>query len=164
MPGRTLARCANCCTRCERRSYSEPNPKFRVERRAVCRPDQRRKQCFSPVDPSSVKALSRESKQSLNWPRPRPVGNSCDISIVWRTGLRENEMYWGHLLDEAFCLSTQFDLSPLSFACVPAWARPTETRSGPRLIRVSQNWPMPTSFGVIVLLTELLQAQIQIEV
>src|SRR5256884_3206221 len=33
MPGRTLARCANCCTRCERRSYSEPNPKFRVERR-----------------------------------------------------------------------------------------------------------------------------------
>src|SRR5436853_4345521 len=64
----TLARCANCCTRCERRSYSEPNPKFRVERRAVCRPDQRRKQCFSPVDPSSVKALSRESKQSLNWP------------------------------------------------------------------------------------------------
>src|SRR5437016_10938057 len=67
MPGRTLARCANCCTRCERRSYSEPNPKFRVERRAVCRPDQRRKQCFSPVDPSSVKALSRESKQSLNW-------------------------------------------------------------------------------------------------
>jgi hypothetical protein len=73
-------------------------------------------------------------------------------------------MYWGHLLDESFCLSTQFDLSPLSFACVPAWARPTETRSGPRLVRVSQNWRMPTSFGVIVLLTELLQAQIQIEV
>lgn len=27
---------------------------------------------FSPVDPSSVKALSRDSKQRLNWPRPRP--------------------------------------------------------------------------------------------
>jgi len=108
-------------------------------------------------------SLGNLSRVSIG-PQPRPVGNSCDISIVWRTGLRENEMYWGHLLDEAFCLSTQFDLSPLSFACVPAWARPTETRSGPRLIRVSQNWPMPTSFGVIVLLTELLQAQIQIEV
>lgn len=27
---------------------------------------------FSPVDPSSVKALSRESKRSLDWPQPRP--------------------------------------------------------------------------------------------
>jgi len=66
MPGRTLARCANCCTRCERRSYSEPNPKFRVERRAVCRPDQRRKRCFSPVDPSSVKhSLGNLSRVSI---------------------------------------------------------------------------------------------------
>src|SRR5947208_9045658 len=62
------------------------------------------------------------------------------------------------------CQSYPVALRVPPFTCVPPWPRPTETRAVPRLIRLPQNWPMPTAFGVIVLLTELLQAQIQIEV
>ena len=40
-------------------------------------------------------------------------------------------MYGAHLFDEAFSLSAQFDLGPLSLACIPAWARPS--RAGLRL-------------------------------
>src|SRR6266705_6119859 len=102
-------------------------------------------------------------------------------------GFRENEMYWAHLLDEAFDLSAQFDLSPLSFACVPAGARPTETRSALRLephltklehanfIRCDRSVRLQSTFltnlgfeslsyEVAETLSELLRAQIQIEV
>ena len=105
---------------------------------------------YSPVDPSSVQALSRESKQSLNWPRPQASEPAARSPFSGERGCTKTKRT-GHT-----CSTKRLVYRPNSIlvrcpllVSLPGHAPPRPALV--RLIRISQTWRMRTSFGVIVL-------------
>jgi hypothetical protein len=134
------------------------------------------------ADVARVQPVSSDSS-GANYIVQLQFGSAAPFPSSGEWGFAKTKCTGSHVSDQAFRLSAQFDLNPSSFACIPAWARPTRSALRPEppftkltranFIRRARS-PEPestflTDFGFESLSHEVaepdvLQAQIQIEV